>query len=69
MNGRVLCGRANAIRLAQGFRAMTEQETEEQIIKRVGRDIFGVLLTPQVVELVRPIYRKYLEDMEKERAA
>lgn len=48
---------------------MTETETEEQIIKRVGRDIFGVLLTPQVVELVRPIYRKYLEDMEKERAA
>jgi len=48
---------------------MTEQETEEQIIKRVGRDMFGVLLTPQVVELVRPIYRKYLEDLERERAA
>lgn len=48
---------------------MTETETEEQIIKRVGRDIFGVLLTPQMVELVRPIYQKYLEDLEREMAA
>jgi hypothetical protein len=48
---------------------MNPDETEEQIIKRVGRDMFGVLLTPQVVELVRPIYRKYLEDLERERAA
>lgn len=48
---------------------MTESETEEQIIKRVGRDMFGVLLTPQVIEMVKPIYRKLLEDLERERAA
>lgn len=48
---------------------MPEQETEEQIIKRVGRDMFGVLLTPQAIEMVKPIYRKLLEDLERERAA
>ena len=45
-------------------------ETEEQIIKRVGRQMFGekVEFTPQVMDLIKPLYRKYLDDM-KERAA
>lgn len=46
-------------------------ETEDEIIKRVGRAMFGdtVAFTPQVMDLIKPLFRKYLDDMEKERAA
>lgn len=40
-------------------------ETEEETIKRVARSMFGegILFTPQVMELIKKLYRKYLEDM------
>jgi hypothetical protein len=52
------------LRQLQRGRAM--DETEDEIIKRVGRAMFGdsVAFTPQVMELIRSLYRKYLDDME-----
>lgn len=43
---------------------------EEETIKRVARSMFGNNLefTPQVMDLIKGLYRKFLEDM-KERAA
>lgn len=42
-------------------------ETEERMIERVGRQMFGdnIVFTPQVMELIRALYHKYLDDMEK----
>jgi hypothetical protein len=36
-------------------------ETEEQIIRRAGRILFGdsVVFTPQLVDFIKPIYREY----------
>ena len=47
------------------------EETEDEVIKRVGRQMFGdnIEFTPQVMEMIKPLFRKYLDDMEKERAA
>jgi hypothetical protein len=49
---------------------MTPEETEEQMIVRVAKRMFGdnLALTPQVIEMIKPLYRRYLEDM-KEKAA
>jgi len=46
-------------------------ETEEQMIERVGRQMFGdnISFTPQVMEMAKKLFRKYLEDMEGERAS
>lgn len=46
-------------------------ETEEQMIERVGRQMFGdnISFTPQVMEMAKKLFRKYLEDMNAENAA
>ncbi len=46
-------------------------ETEEEIIKRVGQQMFGesVVFTPQVLEMAKALFRKYLADMEAEKVA
>lgn len=40
-------------------------ETEEETIKRVARSMFGeqILFTPQVMAIIKDLYRRYLEDM------
>ena len=50
---------------------MTPEETEEQMIVRVAKRMFGdnLALTPQVIEMIKPIYRRFLEDMNTEKAA
>ena len=47
-----------------------DDETEDEMIKRVGRRMFGdnIAFTPQVMEMIRNLYRKFLDDM-GERAA
>ena len=46
-------------------------ETEEQMIERVGRQMFGdnIVFTPQVMEMAKKLFRKYLDDMNDEGAA
>lgn len=46
-------------------------DEEEALIRRVAKQMFGeqLALTPQIVEIVKPIFRKYLEDIQGERAA
>lgn len=43
------------------------EETEEETIKRVARQMFGegILFTPQVMALIKDLYRRYLEDMRR----
>lgn len=43
-------------------------ETEEQMIERVGRQMFGenISFTPQVMEMAKKLFRKYLDDMERD---
>lgn len=45
-------------------------ETEDEIIKRIARDMFGgaIILHPETLEIAKALYRKYLDDM-KENAA
>jgi C4-type Zn-finger protein len=45
-------------------------ETEEQMIERVYRSMFGDIPIPEdALELVKKTYREYMADLEKERAA
>jgi hypothetical protein len=46
-------------------------ETEEQMIERVGRQMFGdnIVFTPQVMEMAKKLFRKYLADMESDKGA
>jgi hypothetical protein len=40
-------------------------ESEEQLIKRVGKKMFGdnVEFSPQVMELIKPIFRRMMKDL------
>lgn len=46
-------------------------DEEEATIRRVAKLMFGdqLALTPQIVEIIKPIFRKYLEDIAGEKAA
>lgn len=48
-----------------------DEETEEEMLKRVGRRMFGenICFTPEVLALAKDIYRRILEDFRRERAA
>lgn len=50
---------------------MNENETEEEMLIRVGKLIYGenVIFPPSTLEIIKSLYHKYLEDMRKERAA
>lgn len=46
-------------------------ETEDELIKRVARAMFGgdVEFTPQILEMIQELFRKYQDDIDRERAA